>query len=124
MNKKRMIITLLISLIAVISISSTGIACNKHMTMAQFFEADRKAGITNAMVSRERWEIYVRMYCDEYKPNPKRRGWVTPWGVRYCPRCGAKGDYIGDYDSYGIQVVFECQYAGCGFRWLVRTDVP
>ena len=65
---------------------------------------------------------YVRKYCDEYKPNPKRRGLVAPWGTRYCPRCGAKGEYIGDYDSYGIQVVFECQYSGCGFRWRVSTD--
>ncbi len=122
MKSKRLLTMLLVSLLTIISINSTVMACNKHMNMVQFFEADRKAGVTNPLISRMRWEIYVRKYCDEYKPNPKRRGLVAPWGTRYCPRCGAKGEYIGDYDSYGIQVVFECQYSGCGFRWRVSTD--
>ncbi len=119
MNKKWFCV-LLVSLLTVIGISSTGLACNRHMTWDQYNEAVRRAGVTDGSTIRVKWEEYLREYCEEYKPNPNRKGWIAPWGARYCPRCGAKGDYIGDYDSYGIQVVFECQYRGCGYRWLVQ----
>lgn len=102
--------------------NSTVIACNKHMSYDQYAQACRQAKITNPFIIMLRWKMYLKQYCDEYKPNSSRRGWIAPWGSRYCPRCGAIGENIGNYDNYGIQVVFECQYDGCGFRWLVRTD--
>ena len=54
MKSKRLLTMLLVSLLTIISINSTVMACNKHMNMVQFFEADRKAGVTNPLISRMR----------------------------------------------------------------------
>ncbi len=117
---KRLMMVVLVSLLTILSISSTVMACNRHMTWDQFHEACLRSGINGEPTIRVKWKYYLREHCEEYKPNPQRRGWVAPWGARYCPRCGARGEYIGDYDDYGIQVVFECQYSGCSYKWLVQ----
>ena len=119
---KKILFVFLLSLLVSMSFNSGVTACNKHMSYNQYLEACRRANINNPLIVMIRWRLYLKENCDEYKPNPSRRGWIAPWGARYCPRCGAKGEKIGDYDNYGIQVVYGCEYDGCGFKWLVRTD--
>ena len=61
---------------------------------------------------------YQKKYGDKIVIIDKQNEGV--WKGRHDGIKIAKGEYIGDYDNYGIQVVFECQYSGCRYRWLVQ----